>query len=405
MGARTYTRARDGATVYCAVFFGPDGRKKVRRVRVVPEGATKKDHERALSEAEHKAHVDRAKVENGEWQDPKLVGPSKLSFKTLVVHFLRSYNSRTGRMDYYMQRSKLWAEHFGDKAADAVTPQDVDRFRKVREAEVSPTTVRQDLVALSTMFRWAKARRLVRENPADPDLVKRPPKSRPDPHPLSDGEVVALLDACTRAPAPKPGAEANPRRRKKPYAEGEVGYPWLCPIIALAVETGTDRSELVGLNWSRHVDQDRMLLRLPRAKTGVDRTLPYQGNATIRRLLGEAWKVRHPSGLVFLHDGEPVKLQAAKTAMRRVWKRAGIEKPRPWKSLRATFATRKAEAGVDVPTIAALMGLTTSHVLEHYIKPSGAHLVAAMAKADAATATGGSDGTPRSLVAGGSRPA
>jgi hypothetical protein len=34
---------------------------------------------------------------------------------------------------------------------------------------------------------------------------------------------------------------------------------------------------------------------------------------------------------------------------------------------------------VDVPTIAALMGLTTSHVLEYYIKPSGAHLIAAMA--------------------------
>jgi hypothetical protein len=34
---------------------------------------------------------------------------------------------------------------------------------------------------------------------------------------------------------------------------------------------------------------------------------------------------------------------------------------------------------VDVPTIAALMGLTTSHVLEHYVKPSGFHLEAAMA--------------------------
>jgi site-specific recombinase XerD len=89
---------------------------------------------------------------------------------------------------------------------------------------------------------------------------------------------------------------------------------------------------------------------------------------------------------VFLHDGVPVKPQAAKTAMRRVWKRAGITKPRPWKTLRATFATRKAEAGVDVPTLAALMGLTTSHVLEHYVKPSGVHLAGAMA--DVAPSTG-----------------
>lgn len=38
----------------------------------------------------------------------------------------------------------------------------------------------------------------------------------------------------------------------------------------------------------------------------------------------------------------------------------------------------KAEAGIDVPTIAALMGLTTAHVLEHYVKPSVLHLVDAM---------------------------
>jgi hypothetical protein len=54
-------------------------------------------------------------------------------------------------------------------------------------------------------------------------------------------------------------------------------------------------------------------------------------------------------------------------------------KRRPWKTLRATFATRKTEAGWDVPTLAALMGLTTAHVLEHYVKPSGKHLEAAMA--------------------------
>ena len=58
-------------------------------------------------------------------------------------------------------------------------------------------------------------------------------------------------------------------------------------------------------------------------------------------------------------------------------KRAGLQDhPKPWKSLRATFATRQAEAGLDVPTIAALMGHTTAHILEHYIKPSGAHLAA-----------------------------
>jgi site-specific recombinase XerD len=66
--------------------------------------------------------------------------------------------------------------------------------------------------------------------------------------------------------------------------------------------------------------------------------------------------------------------------MRRALKRAGLEnKAKPWKSIRATFASRKAEDGVDVPSIAALMGLTTAHVFEHYFRPTGLHLEAAMA--------------------------
>lgn len=77
-------------------------------------------------------------------------------------------------------------------------------------------------------------------------------------------------------------------------------------------------------------------------------------------------------------EGAPIVTEAAKSAMRRAWKAAGITKARPWKSLRATFASRKAEAGVPVPIIAELMGLTTTHVLEHYVKPSGAHLAEAM---------------------------
>lgn len=86
-------------------------------------------------------------------------------------------------------------------------------------------------------------------------------------------------------------------------------------------------------------------------------------------------------------------MEATKTAMRRVWKRAELTKPRPWKTLRATFATRKAEAAFDVPTIAALMGLTTSHVLEHYVKPTGAQLAAAMASSDSCAAVGQSTST------------
>lgn len=154
------------------------------------------------------------------------------------------------------------------------------------------------------------------------------------------------------------------------------------PIVELALETGLDRGELL-LNWDRHIDRDRQLIIAARGKTGVGRSIPYGSNKRIRRILKDADRVRHPSRALFLdRDGQPIKLEALKTAMRRAWAAAKLTKTRPWKTLRATFATRKAEAGVPVPVLAELMGLTSSHVLQHYVKPSGLHLAEAMADGD-----------------------
>ena len=284
----------------------------------------------------------------------------------MVTRFLKCYRPRSGKVTYYEERTKVLLKHFPkDRPARSITTAAVDRFRLAREGNnIAPETIRKDLTAISTIYRWAKVRGLVGENPADPERVRRPPKSRPDPHPLSRAEEIALLEA---------------------------GSEEFAPVVQMAIETGADRSELLRLNWNRHIDRERKLIILARGKTGVGRTLPYGQNSRIKRILADAGKVRHASGAVFLQpiyrklDGKrrlvghtPLTLEGAKSAMRRAWAKAKIDKPKPWKSLRATFATRKAEAGVDTSSIAALMGLTTAHVLEHYVKPSGLHLEAAM---------------------------
>jgi integrase len=360
MAVRTHVQ-KNGDTTYYGLFRGPDGKQVAREHRTVKAGSSMREHDRARIATANWAHEQRLKVKNGEWRDDRQ--RPRLTFHKLVKRFLKEYRTRSGRMVYYEQRAVVWRAHIADKPVDRVSVRDVDRLRRKREAEgVAAETIRKDLTTLSTLFRWAKARDLAAHNPADPDLVRRPPKSRPNPCPLSRTEVVALLDAL------------------------DADFPYVRPIVELAIETGADRTELRTLNWNRHVDRKRKVIMLPRSKTGVGRALPYENNRTIRRVLAEAWKVRHRSGAVFLHDGEPVHPEALKTAERRAWKRAGITKPKPWKSLRATFATRKAEAGVDVPTIAALMGLTSSHVLEHYINPSGVHMADAMADEKAARA-------------------
>ena len=107
MAVRTYTRTKDGATVYCALFHGPDGRQLVRKVRTLPADASRRQHDKARAAAEHYANVQRAAVENGDWRDPK-DGNRRLRFSKLVDRFLKEYRTRTGRIDYYSQRAAMW---------------------------------------------------------------------------------------------------------------------------------------------------------------------------------------------------------------------------------------------------------------------------------------------------------
>ena len=75
--------------------------------------------------------------------------------------------------------------------------------------------------------------------------------------------------------------------------------------------------------------------------------------------------------------------------MRRAWAKACPTKTRPWKSLRATFATRLNSQGTTVPTIASLMGLTSAYVLDFYILPGEEEKRQAMLAVDGARNTGG----------------
>ena len=163
-----------------------------------------------------------------------------------------------GLARYRRERLRWTLKFFGkDTRADAIKVRDVDRFKKARlEAGVSGETCRKDLVILSSLFRWAKARGYVAENPADSDLVKRPSTSRPHPNPLNPSEVIDLLAAVPE---------------------------WLAPVVGFALETGADRGELVRLTWHRNIDRERKLLVLPRGKTGVGRSLPYGGCSALRR--------------------------------------------------------------------------------------------------------------------------
>lgn len=265
--------------------------------------------------------------------------------------FLEEYESRSGSNAYYAERSKIWLEKLpADRPVQQITAADIERFRNVRGRKVSASTVRKDLVALSTLFRWAMARRLIADNPADPSLVRRPPEPRHDRGYLTKDEEEALLAACA---------------------------DWLRPVVEWCLATGMDREEVLELSW-RQVDEEAGYISAPRRKTGVARMIPLTGD--VKAILERAKKLRTVTGglQVFLGpDGRRIHREAAKTALRRAYTAAGLEVRGQWKILRHTLASRLAMAGVTAAAIARLLGHTTQEITDRYMHLSPSYLAEA----------------------------
>ena len=116
------------------------------------------------------------------------------------------------------------------------------------------------------------------------------------------------------------------------------------------------------------------------------RKLPLSGKAgeVLRRRLeqgegefvfpGTRWGKDPSRPMVKLNNGH-----------RNAVKRAGLEAFRLY-DLRHTFATRAAEAGVDLVTLAALLGHSRVQMVMRYAHPTEEHQFAAMRKVEAYTA-------------------
>lgn len=349
MAVHKYTRS-DGSTVYRAQYFAPDGTRRSEHVRTIPAKGRKKDHDAAGAAAENRAHERRAEVENGTWVDPEAaVRDDRIPFRRLVERFLREYPPATGSA-HWRNRSTAWVSYFKDRPAASITPHDVEGFRRHREAatfngrRIGPTTVRKDLATLATLFRWARKSRLVRmeENPADPDLVKRPKEPPHRMEYLDREQEAALLAECP---------------------------PWLWRIVVMAVHSGMDRAEIVGLTW-QDVDLAGGRIFAPRAKTAEERTV--QIGETLRAVLDqcrEAQRIVAPGTRVFVgRHGEPVTPNGVNLALRRAYLRAGIPPVQIFKRLRRTFGTRLAEQGASEFEVMGALGHATPEMARRYVR-------------------------------------
>lgn len=159
----------------------------------------------------------------------------------------RSYDADVIRME------KLLAA-FRDRAADSITPHDLERHlaQTAEEGDWKPATVNRYRALVSLVYRLGIQNGKVKENPAR--LVKHRQENNTRVRWLSEEEEVRLR------------------------AYLEAACPQFIPEFDLALHTGMRRGEMYSLTWDG-VNLSRKVLTIARSKNGEMRYIPINSTA------------------------------------------------------------------------------------------------------------------------------
>ena len=268
----------------------------------------------------------------------------KLSLAEVLERYRREVTpTKRGAFDENLRLLAIAQRPFARTKMSALTSSLLAAYRDERLKTVSGATVNREFSVLSHAIDTARREWDV-YMPTNPcTLVRRPPQGRPRDRRLQGDEEQRLLAACRSA-------------RNK----------WLAHFVALAIETGMRRGELLGLIWD-NVDLERRTAFLPITKNGDSRGVPLSSRAVaVFRAIPQS-----PNGRVF----GPLTPLALRLSFNRARRRAGITGLR-LHDLRHEATSRFFEKGLNVMEVASVTGHKTLQMLKRYTHLSVTDLAA-----------------------------
>ena len=216
-----------------------------------------------------------------------------------------------------------------------------------REHEVREVTLRHDLHALSKLFGFAVKQEWARDNP------------------VRNVDIPSDADAV--------GIHVVTRAEEVRYFQCARGN--LADIAHIILNQGMRPDEVMSLRKT-DVDLERRRLHVRKGKTrAARRTLDLTSESA--SILGK--RLRTDSEWLFPSRGKPGEHLARLNGTHdRVCTAAGLQFV--LYDLRHTFATRMAEAGVDLATLAAILGQESIRMVQRYVHITAEHKREAMLK-------------------------
>jgi len=229
---------------------------------------------------------------------------------------------------------------FADRQIRDLDPQDFLAYVEARSLNVSPSTVRRELSALTAAINHLV--RTKRLRPEEVPFIPLPDKAPPKDRWLDEEEIDALL------------ATAAAKRRGSRLSRTER-------FIHIALATGARKRVIETLEWSQ-VDFDRGLIDFNNGRRQTKKRKPIVPiSARLRPVLRRAWNERKGGTYVLDNPGK------VRRGFETVTKAAGLEGVTPH-VLRHTFATQAAMAGVPLVDIARVLGNSVAMVERVYGK-------------------------------------
>ncbi|PYX60793.1 MAG: hypothetical protein DMG76_01620 [Acidobacteria bacterium] len=293
-------------------------------------------------------------------------------FRRAMAEFLR-WSEEEHRAHYATHRryevsSIALLRHFGDTSLDNITPDDVERFKTSRSSEfkttraengkrattnkkLRPATVNRELACLKALFNFA----------IKSDVIAKNPVSR-----------IKFL------------AENNQQTRVLSYTEQQrylgSASPVLRDVATLILESGMRPEEVYTIR-PENVDLPHGWLLIPHGKTAAARRR-INLTASARDVLRRRMSVLETPYL-FACESDPARpIPKVNNAHDRAVKASGIAPTRLY-DLRHTWATRAAMSGIDLVTLAAMLGHSRIQMVLRYAHPTQEHQTKAMEKLEA----------------------
>ena len=232
---------------------------------------------------------------------------------------------------------------------------------RVKEHEIRDITLRHDLHALSTFFRYAIKQHWTRDNPVR--CVSMP----------SDADAVRMHILTAK--------------EEKTYFTRAAKQKDLHDAGRLILNQGMRPDELTSLRKT-DVDLERGQLQIQRGKSAAARRI-LDLTAESRSILARRMAGKSP--WLFPSKRKPGqhirRLNSAHDRLCAIALKSGIAINWVIYDFRHTFATRMAQAGVDLATLAAILGHNSIRIVQKYVHPTAEHKRAAMARYELAIKT------------------